>query len=145
MVTLMGTYTMVVLYPCFTCSASAASPPRFTGTVAWSVTNTILTRWDTNSWGKIPTDGNVSRCLHWLSWFLVTSDWGGSSQEKGGPRRNEGGETSYFACFVLSTVEWLWYLTAFKTSTDDQPISPMSSTHEVYSRGLLSATFRPFG
>ena len=33
----------------FTCSASAASPPRITDASAWSVTDTILTRWDTNS------------------------------------------------------------------------------------------------
>ena len=58
--------------PLFTCSASAASPPRITGTVARSVTNTILTRWDTNSWRKNTTDGNMSRPLHWLSLYTIT-------------------------------------------------------------------------
>ena len=81
----------------FTCSASAASPPRLTDTGARSVTNTILTRWDTNSWRKKQTDGNMSAPL--LSWILVTLTGvrGRSIQEeKGGP---EGREASHFCVF----------------------------------------------
>ena len=58
--------------PLLTYSASAASPPRITSTVAWSDTDTILTRWDTNSWRKNTTDGNMSRSLHWLSLYTIT-------------------------------------------------------------------------
>ena len=68
----MGNYTIVMSVSLLTCSASAASPPRITGTVAWSDTDTILTRWDTNSWRMNTTDGNMSRSLRWLSLYTIT-------------------------------------------------------------------------
>ena len=55
-----GTYSMFIVY-LFTYSASAVSPPRITDTSARSVTNTIFTRWEANSWRKKPTDSKVRR------------------------------------------------------------------------------------
>ena len=86
----MGTYIMVVLL--FTYYASAGSPPRLTDTGARFVTNTILTRWNTNSRIKNPTDGNMSNLCIGFHEFLqtLTSVRARSShEEKGGPRGND--------------------------------------------------------
>ena len=88
----------------FTYSASASSPPRITGTVTRSVTNTILTRWDTNSWRKNPTDCNVSRSLWHCFWLLLVTLTGVRIEPRGKGWTEE--------CFVLST--YSTYLTAFK-------------------------------